>query len=415
MHIYYQLPKGIDGMVLRIYALVCFMSVNLLFGENKNVDNNKELDLYAQSAVLMDADSGRILYGKNENQVLANASTTKILTCILALENGNVKEYVAVSNVAEKMPKVRLGMKEGQYFLLEDLLYSLMLESHNDSAVAIAEYISGSVEEFANLMNAKAKEIGCTNTYFITPNGLDAQNGEKFHSTTATDLSKIMSYCILESKKKEEFLKICTTDNHSFSDYEKTDAGFVSTKRRYSVQNKNSFLSMMEGVLAGKTGFTNRAGYCYVAALGDGKRNFVVSLLACGWPNNKNYKWVDTKKLFLYGLENYQYTNIVSKVKLPKVKVVGNIPYASDSVVLYICDNEEPFEILLSKEDKVELKVYLPKQVEAPIFKDEIIGRMEYCLNGETVKVCKIRAKEVALKHTFFWSFCCIFRKWIFS
>ena len=105
-------------MTLRIYALVCFMSVSLLFRENENVDNNKELDLYAQSAVLMDADSGRILYGKNENQVLANASTTKILTCILALEYGNVKEYIPVSKVAAKMPKVRLGVKEGQYFIL---------------------------------------------------------------------------------------------------------------------------------------------------------------------------------------------------------------------------------------------------------------------------------------------------------
>ena len=401
-------------MTLRIYALVCLMSVSLLFRENENVDNNKEMDLYAQSAVLMDADSGRILYGKNENQVLANASTTKILTCILALEYGNIKEYVPVSKVAAKMPKVRLGMKEGQYFLLEDLLYSLMLESHNDSAVVIAECISGSVEKFADLMNEKAKEIGCTNTYFITPNGLDAQNGEKFHSTTATDLSKIMTYCILKSPKKNEFLKICTTVNYSFSDYEVKDAEFVSTKKMYRVQNKNSFLSMMEGVLAGKTGFTNRAGYCYVAALGDGKRNFVVSLLACGWPNNKNYKWLDAKKLFLYGLENYQYANIVSDVELPKVRVLGTIPYVSDSVVLYVCDNDAPFEILLCKEDKVEIKVYLPKEVNAPIFEGENIGRMEYCLNGETIKVCEIRAKEAVEQHTFLWSLDYVYRKWIF-
>ena len=401
-------------MALRIYALVCLMSVSLLFRESESVDNNKEIDLYAQSAVLMDADSGRILYGKNENQVLANASTTKILTCILALEYGNVKEYIPVSKVAAKMPKVRLGVKEGQYFLLEDLLYSLMLESHNDSAVVIAECISGSMEKFADLMNEKAKEIGCSNTYFITPNGLDAQNGAKFHSTTATDLSKIMSYCILKSPKKDEFLKICTTVSYSFSDYEKKDTGFVSTKKTYRVQNKNSFLSMMEGVLAGKTGFTNKAGYCYVAALGDGKRKFVVSLLACGWPNNKNYKWLDAKKLFVYGLENYQYANIISDVELPKVRVLGTIPYANDSAVLYICDNDSPFEILLSKEDRVEIKVYLPKQVNAPIYEGEIIGRMEYCLNGETIKVCEIRAKEETLQHTFLWSLDYVFRKWIF-
>ena len=401
-------------MELRNFALVCILSVGLLFGENKNTDNNKEINLYAQSAALIDADSGRILYGKNENQVLANASTTKILTCILALENGNEKEYVSVSRLAAKMPKVRLGMKEGQYFLLEDLLYSLMLESHNDSAVAIAECISGSVEEFADLMNEKARSIGCVNTYFITPNGLDAQNGEKFHSTTATDLAKIMAYCISKSPKNEEFLKICTTDDYSFSDFEKKENGFESTGRKYQVQNKNAFFNMMEGVLAGKTGFTNKAGYCYVAALGDGKRKFVVSLLACGWPNNKNYKWLDAKKLFVYGLENYQYANIVSDVELPKVRGLGTIPYVSDGVVLYICDNDAPFEILLCKEDKVEIKVYLPKEVNAPIFEGENIGRMEYCLNGETIKVCEIRAKEAVKQHTFLWSLDYVCRKWIF-
>ena len=402
-------------MGFRISALVYLLSLSLFFGEAKNADNNIELDLYAQSAVLMDADSGRILYGKNENQVMANASTTKILTCILALEYGNVKEYVTVSSKAAKMPKVRLGMKEGQSFLLEDLLYSLMLESHNDSAVAIAEYIGGSVEGFAALMNKKAKSIGCTNTYFITPNGLDAENGEKFHSTTATDLSKIMSYCVLQSPKKKEFLQICTKANHYFSDYKKTEKGYISTGKNYGVQNKNAFLNMMEGVLAGKTGFTNRAGYCYVAALNDGKRNFVVSLLACGWPNNKNYKWADTKKLFTYGLENFHYENIVTNVKMPELEVLGGIPYDNNRISLYVCDNEKPFEILMSQEDKVEVKVYLPKLVNAPVEKNEKMGELGYYLNGELVKVCEIRAKEGVEKHTFMWSIDYIFREWIFS
>ena len=395
--------------------MVCLVSVSLLWGENKNTDNNKELDLYAQSAVLMDADSGRILYGKNEDMVLANASTTKILTCILALEYGNIKDYVPVSSLAAKMPKVRLGMKEGQYFKLEDLLYSLMLESHNDSAVAIAEYIGGSVEGFAVMMNEKAKSIGCTNTYFITPNGLDAENGDKFHSTTATDLSKIMSYCILKSPKKHDFLKVCTKDNYYFSDYVKNESLFKSTGKNYGVHNKNAFLNMMEGVLAGKTGFTNKAGYCYVAALNEGERNFVVSLLACGWPNNKNYKWIDTKNLFMYGLENFQYENIITKVQLPVVKVVGGIPYANNCLNIYMCDNEEPFEVLLCKVDKVEVKVYLPKQVSAPIYKDEKIGEMKYYLNGEMIKVCEIKSKEEVQKHTFMWSLNYIFREWIFS
>ena len=129
-------------------------------------------ELYAKAAVLMDADSGRILYEKNGTAAMANASTTKILTCILALENGNLDSVVEVSPLAASQPRVHLGMHTGQKFYLKDLLYGLMLESFNDCAVAIAEHIGGNVEGFAGLMNDKAAEIGCKDSYFITPNGL---------------------------------------------------------------------------------------------------------------------------------------------------------------------------------------------------------------------------------------------------
>lgn len=400
-------------MSLKVSALIYLLSFAMLVLKSPNADNDTELDLYAQSAVLMDADSGRILYGKNESEVMANASTTKILTCILALELGDMEAYVPVSSVAAKMPKVHLGMKTGQYFKLKDLLYSLMLESHNDSAVAIAEYLGGSVEGFAALMNEKAKSIGCENTYFITPNGLDAVEGEKFHSTTATDLSKLMSYCVLRSPKREEFMEICTRSNYSFQAYKQTEEGFVGTGRNYSCSNKNAFLSMMEGVLAGKTGFTNKAGYCYVAALSDDKRTFVVSLLACGWPNNKNYKWADTKKLFRYGLENFYYENIVTNVELPVLEVEGGIPYGRKEVPVYLCDNTKPYEVLLGKEDKVEVKVYLPRKVYAPVEKNERVGKMEYYLNGEVVKSCEIRTKAGVEEHSYLWSLKYIFRKWM--
>ncbi len=400
-------------MNVRICVITYLMSVALLFTQGADTDNVTELDLYAQSAVLTDADSGRILYGKNENEVMANASTTKILTCILALELGNLEDYAVVSQKAAGMPRVRLGMKEGQYFKLEDLLYSLMLESHNDSAVVIAEHIGGNMEGFATLMNEKAKSIGCKNTYFITPNGLDAVEGDKFHSTTAEELADIMSYCVFKSPKKEEFLKICTKSSHFFSDYKKTENGYAKTGRTYGVDNKNAFLHMMEGVLAGKTGFTNKAGYCYVAALSDDERKFTISLLACGWPNNKNYKWSDAKKLFRYGLENYHYENIMTEINLPKVEVEGGIPYGLASVPVYVSGNTDPFEVLLCKEDKIEVKVYLPKKVKAPVIKDTKMGKMEYLVNGEVVKTCEIRSKAGVKEHTWNWSLAYIFEKWI--
>ena len=155
-----------------------------------------DFTLYARSAVLMDADNGRVLYEKNGYEHMPNASTTKIMTCILALEQGNLEDEVEVSSYAASMPQVHLGMNTEDRFRLKDLLYSLMLESHNDSAVAIAEHIGGTVEGFARKMNQKAKELGCKDTYFITPNGLDGQDENGIHGTTAEDLAKIMSYCI---------------------------------------------------------------------------------------------------------------------------------------------------------------------------------------------------------------------------
>ena len=275
---------------------------------SQEVTEIKESSLYAKSAVLMDAESGRILYGKNATEQLAMASTTKIMTLLIALEQGDLQQIVTVSEYAQSMPDVQLNMKEGEQYVLKDLLYSLMLESHNDSAVAIAEGVAGSIEEFAQRMNKKAKEIGCENTCFITPNGLDATatmtdaNGNEtavFHSTTAEDLAKIMSYCITKSPCKEEFLAITQTPTYTFSNCEGT--------RNFTCQNHNSFLYMMDGAISGKTGFTGKAGYCYVGALKRDNRTFVVALLACGWPNNKSYKWKDTRALMEYGLANYRY------------------------------------------------------------------------------------------------------------
>ena len=248
-------------------------------------ENQGPETLYARSAVLMDADSGRILFEKNGEERLANASTTKILTCILALEKGEPEETVTFSEEAVRQPEVHLGASKGEVFYLGDLLYSLMLESHNDTAVAVAEAVSGSTAAFAEEMNQKAKEIGCTETHFVSPNGLDWEDEDGPHETTAGDLARLLRYCIHQSPKKEEFLKITRTGEKSFSN--------LSGTRTYSCTNHNAFLSMMDGALTGKTGFTGKAGYCYTGALSDGDRTFIIALLACGWPNNKTYKWSD--------------------------------------------------------------------------------------------------------------------------
>lgn len=223
--------------------------------ETGQQEEKEKLSLNARAAVLMDADSGRILYGKNETMVFPMASTTKIMTLIVALEHNEPDQIVMASAGASAMPEVRLGVHEGERYRMEDLYYAMMLESFNDAAMMIAEGTVGSVENFAELMNEKAISLGCTQTYFITPNGLDAADEKGVHSSTAEDMAKIMRYAI----DNEDFLKITQTADYSFTDCDR--------KRSFEVHNKNVLLTMMDGVLSGKTGYTADAGYCYVCAV----------------------------------------------------------------------------------------------------------------------------------------------------
>ena len=360
-------------------------------------------ELYAQSAVLMDAESGRVLFGKNEEEQKPMASTTKIMTCILALEYGNMTDVVTFSDYAASQPKVHLGVKAGSQFYLKDLLYSLMLESHNDSAVAIAEHISGSVEDFADLMNQKALELGCEKTYYITPNGLDASDENGNHITTAQDLATIMSYCIKGSDKATQFLDITKTPSHTFSDIEQ--------KVSYSCTNHNSFLNMMNGAISGKTGYTSKAGYCYVGALKRDDRTFVVALLACGWPNHKNYKWSDTKELMEYAIENYEYKQIDDEMIFSNVQVENGVPsrgelYENAEVSIRIAREEnDEFKVLLGKQEDVQVVTKYEECLKAPVFSGEQIGTVTYFLNEERIRECPIVVEETIYAKDMKWYF----------
>ncbi len=367
-------------------------------------DPPKENELFAKSAVLMDADSGRILYAKNGEEALANASTTKILTCILALENGDLNSSVTVTSYAASRPKVRLGMREGQQFCLMDLLYGLMLESFNDCAVAIAEHIAGTVEGFAAMMNHKAQEIGCKDSYFITPNGLDAQDSNGFHHTTAADLALIMRYCIKQSPKANEFIALTQTSQHSFTD--------LDGKKNYSCVNHNAFLQMMEGALSGKTGFTGNAGYCYVGALTRDGRTYIVALLACGWPNNKTYKWADTKKLMNYGIENYVKKSLadceIDESFLKPIAVEnGQGEYIGETVYLTpaLQQSQGTEEILAAAWEEITVQYEIADHLTAPVEKGSRIGKITYYLGDEVLKECPVVLTEGTGEIDFDWCF----------
>jgi len=421
----------------------------------------KETQLYAQAAVLMDARSGRVLYGKAQDSILAMASTTKIMTCIVALENAELSETAEVSNYAAGMPAVKLGVRKGEQYRLENLLYSLMLESHNDAAVVIAEHVGKkclpeeirskstadytaeeskqAVAAFAGLMNEKAKELGCENTWFITPNGLDAEeivqteNGEmveKFHSTTAEELAMIMSYCILDSPKSARFLEITQTPTYTFS-----SAG----GRNFACYNHNAFLNMMSGAISGKTGFTNRAGYCYVGALENGGRTFVVALLACGWPYNKNYKWADTRKLMEYGVENYFYRSfqdgetIVDPGWLDPIPVVNGQadglgeqayvqvemleletkPGTEPGTEPWIEAKDELSGLLMKSGEEIVVEYEKEKILAAPVEEGLTVGEVRYMVDGVTYRREEIVTTQALEKIDWQWCLDQIFCRYL--
>ena len=399
---------------MRHIAAVTIVTAVLLFtqtsasvqgGENKipqMVDMTPAIEepseLHALSAVLMDGDSGRVLYEKDGKTPLANASTTKVLTCIVASESSPGDDYVEVSRNAASQPEVRLGLQKGEQYYLEDLLYSLMLKSHNDTAVAIAEHCGGTVEGFARMLNRKAKQIGCKDTYFITPNGLDAQDENGKHHTTAEDLALIMRYAI----KNKTFLHISQTRDYTFSE--------ITGKRTFSVHNANALLDMMDGVLAGKTGYTSQAGYCYVCAWEEEGKTFVVSLLGCGWPNHKTYKWSDTKKLLSYGAYNYDYETYWQEPHTSKILVtdgVENMQNIGEKVYLRgkcsVTSEDREKEILLKKGEAVTCKTEIPQKVSAPVLKGEKLGRIAYYLDGKLIDSYPVYAERSVEKISFKW------------
>ncbi len=380
-------------------------------------EGQEEIPLYAQAAVLMDADSGRILYSKEADRQLPMASTTKIMTLIIALENVDGQEVAQASSYASSQPKVRLGMTQGQQFCLGDLYYSLMLESHNDTAVCIAEHVGRklaqdteisseeAVEVFLDKMNEKARELGCVHTCFLTPNGLDAERtegGETFiHSTTAGELARILKYCIEESPRKEEFLSITRTPTYTFHDVEGNES--------YSCTNHNAFLSMMEGALTGKTGFTAKAGYCYVGALRQGERTFIVSLLACGWPNNKNYKWEDTRALMEYGLDNYEYYDVYQEdIALEPVRVDAGVPSSgvrTDTAYAQLVQEsgEGSLPVLLREDEKVQVSYEGTDVLKAPVKAGEQTGDIIYRLGDWEIARYPVVVRNDVKKLDFAW------------
>lgn len=395
-------------MKQRILIFICVILFGAVITKTVKAKDFQE-NLYAESAVLMDADTGRILYGKEERKIRPMASTTKVMTCILALEQTEGNEIVEVSSRAASQPDVQLNMQKGEQYYLRDLLYSLMLKSHNDTAVAIAEHVGGSVEKFADMMNEKAIQIGCTQTHFVTPNGLDAEDEEGIHATTARDLALLMRYAI----QNQDFLTIAQTTDYNFSD--------LSGNRTFVLHNTNALLGTMDGILAGKTGFTAGAGYCYVCAVKREDRTFVIALLASGWPSHKNYKYEDTAKLVQYAFDQYHYYEIWKEIQIGAVEVKNGIPisdrlfetaYANVEVLGAM---EKRRRILLREDEEIQVREELKKDLSAPVQKGDVVGNLVYTLEEDVVCRYPIVLKDSILRKNFWWCYKKVWRRYCFK
>lgn len=361
-----------------LYVIICSIQIYAVSAE--------EINLNAKAAVIMDAESGKILYEKSKDQKMPNASTTKILTCLYILKHCDLDQMAEVSKNAAMQPKVRLGVREGEKYKVKDLLYGLMLESYNDCAVVLAEHAEGSVKKFEKRMNQMAENLGTLNTHFVTPNGLDGIDKKGRHETTAQDLAKIMARCI----KNQQFLEITQTKQYTFTD--------GSRKRRFICNNHNALLSSIQGVISGKTGYTSKAGYCYVGAVKQKNMTMTFSVLASGWPPHKTYKWKDVRKLVQYATDHYERREIIADTS--KIKEISIKNGLKEKVLLKTGNLKAAF--LVKKTDKIKIESILPSFIDAPVKEGQKVGEIKYLINGKSQKSVPIYTKQ-SVKQKDYW------------
>ncbi|HPC99763.1 MAG TPA: D-alanyl-D-alanine carboxypeptidase family protein [Acetivibrio sp.] len=320
----------------------------------------------AGAAIVIDADSGRVLYEKNAYSRRAIASTTKIMTAIVALENGNLDDTVKVSKRASSIWGSTIKLREGEELTLRELMYGMMLKSGNDAALAVAEHIGGTVENFVKMMNDKAKELGLTNTSFKTPHGLDADG----HYSTAYELAVLTQYAL----KNPVFSKIVSTQNIS-----------IGNRNLYST---NEMLSLYPGADGVKTGYTGKAGRCLVtSAKRDGFRLISVVLFC----SSRAKRAESSKKILDYAFSNYKpYELVKPNQKLGEVDVKRGLKNNVSVVSI------EGIKIPLSEKEKEALKteITLNNPVSSPVHMGVEVGTISFYVEGKLYAQAGIKTAE---------------------
>ena len=310
----------------------------------------------AESAVLIEADIGEVIYEKNALEKLPMASTTKIMTALLAIEDQNPDELFSVPRETVGVEGSSVYLTEGEKVTMRDLIYAIMLESANDAAETIAYRIGGSIDGFVRLMNEKAEELGLFDTHFTNPHGLD----DPYHFTTARDLAKLTC----EALKNPDFEKIVSTYS--------IDAFTVGTKRK--LVNHNRLLKTLDGTIGVKTGFTKRSGRCLVSAV---RRNGVLTVaVTLNDPND----WSDHKALHEYG------QSIFRRAELAGENAVSfDIPVIGGETSRVRCTSADSFFAFIKSGQKTRMTIEADRFVPAPVRKGDALGKAVFTVDGEVV------------------------------
>ena len=392
---------------LIILLIICTSNI-IIFADdeieeyNKKIDNNEinktietsanlndEPKINSRSAVVIDRKSKNIIYGKNENVKKAMASTTKIMTAMVVIQNTNLNNTVEISKKAAGTGGSRLGLKAGDKVTVKDLLYGLLLRSGNDCAVALAEYVTGSVQEFSNLMNQNAQMLGLNNTHFVTPHGLD----EEEHYTTAYELAILADYAL----NNELFAQIVNKKSYTIN----------INKNSKTLNNTNELLGNLNGVYGVKTGFTNGAGRCLVTSIKRGNLDVICVVLGA---DTKKDRTRDSAKLIEYTFNKYEEIDIKEKIKESFKKwneINGNRinieKGESSKLELTLNDKDKIFTYPIEKgtEDNINIEINANLNLKAPVLENTNIGKIKVYYNAkelleiDILNINKINKKRI--------------------
>lgn len=329
----------------------------------------KPIYVGARSAIAIDSKSRCVLYEKNSEMLIPIASTTKIMTTLVALNYGNLDMKIEISDKAANIRGSEVGYKKGEVITLRELLYGLMLRSGNDAAIAIAEGMCGSAEEFLKLMNEYAIEIGVLNTNFESPHGLDSQ----YHYSTAYDLALITA----KAKENKIFNEIVSVKD--------VDAGKYGFTRSY--RNINKILYQISNANGVKTGYTGRAGKCLVSSVQEKDDDIIIVVLNC------NNRWNETKKIYDYVKDKFQFKQIASKGE-----VIDTITYGKNKKLNLI--SNEDIIIPVSEEENLETRTFIPKDMPSKIEPKSPLGRLCIYKNNDLIKSVILKSEnDITIKN----------------